>query len=104
MRRLLSLILAGTALFAVASPLPAQAAWPDSYVKDEAGARRFALSNNGTSAPLLVSSLDLPGVRRATGDLRDDIGRVTGAAPRLLSDSAPGARQVVLVERSAITR
>ena len=75
----------------------APSASSDSYVRGVPAPHAFALSSSGRSAPLVVSSNDLPGVRRTVEDLRADIGRVTGAAPQLLSDSAPGVRSVVLV-------
>ncbi|MEO6528630.1 MAG: glycosyl hydrolase 115 family protein [Gemmatimonadaceae bacterium] len=58
---------------------------------------RFALSSAGHSAPLVASSGDHAGVLRAARDLQHDIGAVTSAAPELVSDSAPRAREIVLV-------
>jgi hypothetical protein len=74
-------------------------ALPDSvsYVSPEPGAGRFALYGGGRAAPVHVSARDLPGVLRAAGDLRADIGRVTGVEPRLVVDSMPAGREVVLV-------
>ncbi len=85
------------ALFlAVGSSLPAQPA-TGSYVSEQPASRRFPFFGDGKAAPIVVSSTELPGVARAAGDLRADIGRVTGVEPRLLTDSAPGASDIVLV-------
>lgn len=59
-------------------------------------ADHFALAREGWVAPLFVSADDWPGVRRAAGDLRADLERVTGGAP-VLSDRAPAGNDVVLI-------
>ena len=64
---------------------------------DDAAPGRFALSVAGRSVPLLTSTDDYVGVRRAAADLRRDISAVTGAAPQLLSDSVPREKEIVLV-------
>jgi hypothetical protein len=82
------------------SSLAAQTPSPTSdahFVVSEAGPGRFALSTSGSSAPLVVSTTDFPGVVRAVLDLRADIGRVTQAEPILTTDSLPSARQIVLI-------
>ncbi|MBA4137176.1 MAG: glycosyl hydrolase [Opitutus sp.] len=64
----------------------------------------FALAEGKHVAPIFIAENDWPGVRRATGDLRDDVERVTGHAPSL-GRAAPQGRNVVLigtVGRSAV--
>jgi hypothetical protein len=60
-------------------------------------AEGFVLASSRGSAPLVASATDYPGVIRALGDLRTDIGRVSGIEPVLSMDGMPAARQVVLV-------
>ena len=55
------------------------------------------LASGGRSAPIYVSGKDFPGVVRAANDLRADVERVTGTAPRVVADSAPSGQQVVIV-------
>ncbi len=79
--------------FAAQSPAPTT----DTYVAPNAGPGRFPLSADGRSAPLYVSSADHPGVVRAAGDLRADIGRASPAEPTVSIDTLPNARQVVII-------
>jgi len=70
------------------------------YVTQADGRGRFALFAGGRAAPLHVDSADWPGVIRAAGDLRADLGRVTGAAPDLSVGGSLGggiARRVVII-------
>ncbi|GAA1895506.1 glycosyl hydrolase 115 family protein [Streptomyces sodiiphilus] len=58
----------------------------------------FPLVAGGAAAPLVVSSEDYPGVRRAVGDLRDDTERVTGVQPVVATDKPPrGTSDIVLI-------
>ena len=57
----------------------------------------FTLAAGGRSAPLVVSERDFPGVVRAARDLSADLGRVTGVAARVVTDSMPAASQVVII-------
>jgi hypothetical protein len=57
----------------------------------------FTLSSGGRSAPIAVSAEDFPGVLRAVRDLRADVGRVTSAQPRLVTDSLPAAAQLIII-------
>ncbi|MBX3739223.1 MAG: glycosyl hydrolase 115 family protein [Candidatus Didemnitutus sp.] len=59
-------------------------------------AEHFALARDGRLAPLFVDATDWSGVRRAAGDLRADLERVTGRAP-MLSSEAPAGGDVVLI-------
>jgi hypothetical protein len=60
----------------------------------------FALVRAGAAAPLLVSSNDWPGVRRAAGDLQADIERVSEKKPALGTDIASAAVIIGTVGRS----
>jgi hypothetical protein len=60
-------------------------------------AEEFILASAGRSVPLVASAQDYPGVIRALGDLRADVGRVTGTEPSLSTDARLAARQIVLV-------
>ncbi|WP_415907883.1 glycosyl hydrolase 115 family protein [Oleiharenicola sp. Vm1] len=56
----------------------------------------LTLATDGKVAPLFVAADDWPGVRRAAGDLRADLERVTGHAPAL-STGTPAGTEVVLI-------
>nr|WP_322987234.1 hypothetical protein [Phaeacidiphilus oryzae] len=64
---------------------------PGAYVRFQPVPGGFPLAVGGSPVPLWVDgSADHPGVVRAAGDLRDDLKRVTGTAPR--SAPPPGPR------------
>jgi Glycosyl hydrolase family 115/Gylcosyl hydrolase family 115 C-terminal domain len=67
------------------------------YISTSSGGGDFALVAAGSAAPMVVSSTDYPGVARAAGDLRADIGRVTGAHPTLSKSDVPQGRDLVLI-------
>lgn len=46
----------------------------------------FIISDNGKSAPIVVADNDWKGVRRAAGDLADDIRKVTGTPSKVYSE------------------
>jgi hypothetical protein len=69
----------------------------EQYVVAQPGSGRFGLFADGRAAPLYVAPTDDAGVIRAVGDLRADIGRVTGATPSVQSDTVVQGRQAVLV-------
>jgi hypothetical protein len=69
----------------------------ESYIAAEAGAGRFALATSGTTAPLLVSADDWPGVVRAAKNLQADIGRVTGVEPQLSTGEVSAEKSLVLI-------
>lgn len=56
----------------------------------------FGLVRGADAASIVVSSSDYDGVVRVAGDLRTDIGRVTGTAPALLN-AVPKTDRIVLV-------
>ena len=68
-----------------------------SYVSSETTAGSFPLVGTAGSAPLCLSSHDFPGVLRAARDLTSDLERVTGEKPRLVADSIPSSKEVVIV-------
>src|SRR5689334_14945237 len=67
-----------------------------SYVSTSRVARGFTLADNGRTAALVVSEADYPGVRRAVDDLRADVERVTGSAPRILAGESVTGSPVVI--------
>ena len=67
-----------------------------SYVSTSRVAGGFALAESGRAAALVVSDADFAGVRRAVGDLRADVERVTGVAPRIASDRAVSGAPVII--------
>lgn len=69
----------------------------ESYIAEEDGAGRFALSAAGQPAPLYASADADPGILRALKDLQADVGRVTGATPELSLGTLPDAKKIVLV-------
>ncbi len=86
MKRMLSLLLAAVLLCGV---LPAGAA-----VEQTEG---FPLYYRGEAASLVVSDADYSQVLRAAGDLQEDVCRVTGETPDLITDgSAPGKYAVLI--------
>ncbi|GAA4430948.1 glycosyl hydrolase 115 family protein [Actinokineospora soli] len=54
---------------------------PGGYVVEKARPGSFPLVSGGRAAPVVVSGDDHAGVRRAVGDLRADVERVTGVRP-----------------------
>ncbi|HEY3862672.1 MAG TPA: glycosyl hydrolase 115 family protein [Verrucomicrobiae bacterium] len=56
------------------------------YVSENSAAGAFPLVSKGIAASIIVDTNDFWGIARAAGDLRDDVRRVTGAAP---SDASP---------------
>ena len=57
----------------------------------------FTLSYRGFSAPIFVSNEEYPGVRRIVGYFQDDMQKVTGIRPELISGSIPKSKEVVLI-------
>jgi beta-xylosidase len=82
---------------ALPAPRPSGMSPADSsYVSTSRVARGFTLADNGRTAALVVSESDYPGVRRAVDDLRADVERVTGNAPRILAgESATGSPVII---------
>ena len=65
-----------------------------SFISDKKG--DFTISESGRSTPLLVSSDDWPGVRRALQNLQSDITRVTAARPELYTGTAEKSREIII--------
>jgi hypothetical protein len=63
---------------------------------DSPGAADFVLFDGKSAAPIFVETNDERAVRRAAGDLVQDVARVTGTQPMLASDSA-GKINLVIV-------
>ncbi len=68
-----------------------------SYISTRKCSGCYALSVNGKSAPLYVSSNDYWGVVRAAKDLQSDIKKVTNAEPSLSQDALPKSKSVVFI-------
>src|SRR5688572_2629455 len=62
---------------------------PSSYLTFHPRPGTFPLVADGRAVPLVVSSSDYVGVRRAAGDLRTDLKRATDVEPALVVDDVP---------------
>ena len=69
---------------------------PGTYIAEDAETGAFPLVRNGKAVPLVVSADDYDGVKRAVGDLKGDIKKVTSAAPEI-SDDIPSKDNIVIV-------
>ncbi len=87
--------LAGIALAAGAVSTRAALGEP-SLRADAADGGAVVLAQAGVVAPLIASSDDWPGVRRAAGDLQADLERVTGHKPAFLATPPSVASDVIL--------
>ena len=56
----------------------------------------FTISASGKSTPLLISSKEWPGVKRAFRDLKTDIGKVTSSVPELSYDTIPHSKEIII--------
>jgi len=66
-------------------------------ISAEKDAGSLVLASDGICAPIVVSPEEWPGVRRALADLQNDLGRVTGALPGLItSTKAPRSEFVII--------
>jgi hypothetical protein len=68
----------------------------ESFISTEKGNRKFTISAENKSTPLLISSKDWPGVIRAMKDLQTDIGRVTTDIPELFTDEFQGKKTLII--------
>jgi hypothetical protein len=82
---------------ACAWPAAAQAINEQRFVEFTPTARAVRLAGSGSAAPVIVDSLDFPGVRRAAADLQADVFRVAAVRPLLVTDRSPKAVDVVVV-------
>ena len=82
---------------ALAWPSTVRALGEERFVEFAPTARAARLAGNGTAAPIIVDSLDFPGVRRAAADLQADVFRVAAVRPLLVTDRSPKAVDVVVV-------
>ncbi|MFB7897125.1 glycosyl hydrolase 115 family protein [Streptomyces xiamenensis] len=100
---LLPLTAATAAAVPAATPAQATGRRSSTFIASTWQPGSLTLAASGTAAPLVVSSADHPGVLRVTGDLRDDIERVTGVAPAVHHhhhhDGLPAtaAREIVII-------
>ncbi|MFH1198183.1 MAG: glycosyl hydrolase family 8 [bacterium] len=68
-----------------------------SYVSPTKGEGKFVLSENGKSAPIVVSSKDYAGVIRVANQLQKDIESVTTAKPEIVTDEIPTANEIIII-------
>jgi len=80
--------------FAVAYP---SLGLQQTIVTEKPVAGAFPLVQNQSAAPVLVSSDDFSGVRRAAADLQADVERVSGIRPALTKNERTPARLTVIV-------
>jgi len=66
------------------------------FISTIKGEKSIVISENGASAPLLISSHDWPGVIRAFRDLQSDIGKITSVTPELLTDKKIRAGDMII--------
>src|SRR5262245_10848334 len=83
-------------LLALSAPAPA-AVGDERFVLFAEAPRAFRLVSRGLAAPILIDPDDLAGVRRAGGDLQEDVGRVTGVRPEILARAPARAGDVVVI-------
>ncbi len=57
----------------------------------------FAISKEGKSTSLLVSSDDFPGVRRVASHLQSDIYKVTNAEPELIINNSAEKKEIIII-------
>jgi hypothetical protein len=69
----------------------------DVIISSEKSAGALALASAGSCAPLLVSPGEWPGVTRALTDLQNDLCRVTGAMPGLITTTKPPRSEFVVI-------
>ena len=67
------------------------------YISETANAAHFILCQNGTTAPLLASSEDFPGVLRVVNHLQNDIAAVTGVKPDVIMDLAKDIKTAIII-------
>ena len=84
-------------LFFTVFSLTAFSSGLESFTDFRSDPTRFDLVAAGKSVPVLVDSMDYPGVQRAVGDLRNDIGKVTGDIPVLFRSSFPKIKQILII-------
>ncbi len=75
-----------------ASSLPAQ----DKYISATNGTGNFNLSSSGKSTSLWISATEFPGVLRAAKNLQEDISKVTGVKPLLLTGKSKEREAVII--------
>jgi hypothetical protein len=69
----------------------------DTLLADSPGPDDFVLVGGGAPAPICVDPAEANAVRRAASDMADDLARVTGQKPSMLTTPGPGYREIVVV-------
>jgi hypothetical protein len=67
------------------------------YITNKSSAGYFPLAVNGKVAPLYVSDVDYPGVKRAVGSLGNDLRSVTGTTPGMLTGKVNLDKHMVII-------
>jgi hypothetical protein len=88
--------LSAALLVPVAAHAASSLGLPEDIVSTTASAEAFPLVTAGGAAPVWYDAADFSGVRRAIGDLQDDVARVTDQRPTA-STTKPAATAVVIV-------
>jgi len=70
---------------------------PTQFIEFAPTPNAVKVAGDGVSAPIVVDPQDYAGVRRAAGDLQEDVFRVTGVRPQVLTDRLPSADEVLIV-------
>jgi hypothetical protein len=91
------LIALAAALACSITPQVVQAIGQKSYVYNSPASGSFALVENRSAVPLLISDSDWPGVVRAAQDLSSDINRVTGEQPAVKHASSELGGSVAVI-------
>ncbi|KAA6305779.1 hypothetical protein EZS27_042568, partial [termite gut metagenome] len=67
------------------------------FISSENTGNAFVLTQASVTVPMLVDSLDYAGVLRASHNLKEDIGRVTGKQPEYYLSAIPHDKQLVII-------
>lgn len=87
------LLLSSVGLYGLSTVVSADTS---SIVSTQKAGSAFTLASSGSSAALVISSDDWPGVIRACTDLQTDIGSVTGSTPKMIFDKPPRKKEIVI--------
>jgi hypothetical protein len=66
------------------------------YISSHKTSDGFVLSKDGKSAPLVIDPNDFPGVIRVAGYVQEDLAKVTGVRPELLTGELPPSGEIVV--------
>ena len=83
--------------FSIVLPFSAFGFSSKPFVSEKAIIDAFPMVVLGKSVPILVDSVDFPGVLRAVQDLQTDICKVSGTMPSCSRKIAPKSRQIIII-------